>query len=1045
MAGREGCIDSVPYDCIYDDGPLGFEKNNNTDIVKKVEVQDPLEEVDIGNGDYPRPTYVNKMLPDDFKREMVEILKEYCDCFAWNYAEMPGLSRGLVEHQLPLKANVKPVKQPPRRFAPEVVQKIKEEIERLLKAKFIRTTRYVNWISNIVPVMKKNGKLRVCIDFRDLNSATPKDEYPMPIADMLIDSTAGHEILSFMDGYSGYNQIYIAEEDVSKTAFRCPGALGTFEWVVMPFGLKNAGATYQRAMNKIFHDFIGNFMEIYVDDVKKGIEIDKNKAKAILEAPPPANKKQLQAFLGKVNYLRRFISNLSGKTKVFAPLIKLKREEEFQWKTEHQEAFDNIKQYLTNPPIMTPPRHGAPLKLYVSASKVTIGGMLAQEDENGNERVIYYLSQVLNDVESRYSPIEKLCLALYFSCLKLKYYLIPRNVYVISKFDVLKYMLSSPIFHGRLGKWMLALTKFSLHFVPARAVKGQVLADFLVDHPCIDVDENLLSFVGLVPWKLYFDGSCHKGGVGIGILIISPSGEPSKFLFELNYSCSNNEAEYEALIMGLELLLERGVKNVEILGDSQLVVRQVSLEYRCVSENLRKYFNVATELLSKFDNIIVRHVPRELNQEANELAQIASRYKIKPSTLEKLVLSLEKLDPEDWRVPIVEYLKNPNLSVDKKLKYRAQSYVLISNVLFKKSVDGNLLTCLGEKEAYLALAEVHEGICGTHQSGEKMRWVMNRRRLYWPTIQRDCTKYARSCEECQKHGSLQHIPAGWALDLIGQIHPPSSKGHKFILAIPLREVTHNEIIDFIEEHIVHRFGIPQSITTDQGTMFIGKKVMEYAKSRDIKMLSSTPYYAQANGQVEAANKILIALIKKHIGRQPRNWHQTISQVLWAYRNSPRGSTGTTPYKLVYGHDAVLPIDINLQSIRVARQDEMPVVDYWNSLYDELNELDDERLRALERVIRQKEIMSKSYNRRVKAKTFAVGDLVWKTILPIERKSKTYGKWSPTWEGPYVVDKVYPGNAYKIIEIGSGKRIPSINGKYLKVYRPGIHEINIPHV
>ncbi|XP_025664494.1 uncharacterized protein [Arachis hypogaea] len=124
---------------------------------------------------------------------------------------------------------------------------------------------------------------------------------------------------------------------------------------------------------------------------------------------------------------------------------------------------------------------------------------------------------------------------------------------------------------------------------------------------------------------------------------------------------------------------------------------------------------------------------------------------------------------------------------------------------------------------------------------------------------------------------------------------------------------------------------------------------------------------------------------------------------------------------------------------------MPVVDYWNSLYDELNELDDERLRALERVIRQKEIMSKSYNRRVKAKTFAVGDLVWKTILPIERKSKTYGKWSPTWEGPYVVDKVYPRNAYKIIEIGSGRRIPSINGKYLKVYRPGIHEINIPHV
>ncbi|XP_016164478.1 uncharacterized protein LOC107606997 [Arachis ipaensis] len=172
-------------------------------------------------------------------------------------------------------------------------------------------------------------------------------------------------------------------------------------------------------------------------------------------------------------------------------------------------------------------------------------------------------------------------------------------------------------------------------------------------------------------------------------------------------------------------------------------------------------------------------------------------------------------------------------------------------------------------------------------------------------------------------------------------------------------------------------------------MFIGKKVIEYAKSKDIKMFSSTPYYAQANGQIEAVNKILISLIKKHIGRQPRNWHQTLSQVLSAYRNSPRGSTGTTPYKLVYSYDAVLPIDINLQSIRVARQDEIPLVDYWNSLYDELNELDNERLRALDRVIRQKEIVSKSYNRHVKAKMFAVGDLVWKTILPIEKSQKLW--------------------------------------------------------
>jgi hypothetical protein len=119
----------------------------------------------------------------------------------------------------------------------------------------------------MVPVVKKSGTLRVCIDFRDLNHATPKDEYHMLVAEMLVDSAVGFEYLSMLDGYSGYNQIYIAEDDVSKTAFRCPGALCCFEWIMILFGLKNAGACYQRAMNSMFHDFIGKFMQVYIDDI----------------------------------------------------------------------------------------------------------------------------------------------------------------------------------------------------------------------------------------------------------------------------------------------------------------------------------------------------------------------------------------------------------------------------------------------------------------------------------------------------------------------------------------------------------------------------------------------------------------------------------------------------------------------------------------------------------------------------------------------------------------------------------------------------------
>ena len=149
----------------------------------------------------------------------------------------------------------------------EVELKVKDEIKKLLKVCFIRPTRYAEWLSNIVPIMKKNGKLRICIDFRDLNLDTPKDVYVMHVANMLINISSRNELLSFMDGFSGYNQIFITKEDVSKTTFRCPGVIGIFEWLVMPFGLKNTGATYQRAMNAIFHDMIDHHMEVYIDDI----------------------------------------------------------------------------------------------------------------------------------------------------------------------------------------------------------------------------------------------------------------------------------------------------------------------------------------------------------------------------------------------------------------------------------------------------------------------------------------------------------------------------------------------------------------------------------------------------------------------------------------------------------------------------------------------------------------------------------------------------------------------------------------------------------
>lgn len=197
---------------------------------------------------------------------------------------------------------------------------------------------------------------------------------------------------------------------------------------------------------------------------------------------------------------------------------------------------------------------------------------------------------MLNDTETRYNDIEKLYLCLYFSCIKLKQYIKPIDVYVSSHFDIIKHVLSKPILHSRIGKWALALTNVSLTYVPLKEIKGQIVANFLVDHSMVSMPQN---FKELVPWKLYFDGSSHKDGSRIGGIIIYPSGILAEFKYKIEGVCTNNEAEYESLITRLELLLKLGARNVEIMGDSELVIKQVSKEYKCVKENLIMYFVIA--------------------------------------------------------------------------------------------------------------------------------------------------------------------------------------------------------------------------------------------------------------------------------------------------------------------------------------------------------------------------------------------------------------------------------------------------------------------
>jgi hypothetical protein len=205
----------------------------------------------------------------------------------------------------------------------------------------------------------------------------------------------------------------------------------------------------------------------------------------------------------------------------------------------------------------------------------------------------------------------------------------------------------------------------------------------------------------------------------------------------------------------------------------------------------------------------------------------------------------------------------------------------------------------------------------------------------------------------------------------------------------------------------------------------------------IKLLNSSPYYAQANDQAEASNKVLIKIIKKRIKDNPRRWHKKLSEALWAHRTSRHEATKVTPFELVYGQEVVLPVEIGLQSLRVTGHGSLSAKEYHELMMDMIYDVPESWFKALEEIEKEKIKIAKAYNKRVVEKSFQVRDLVWKMILPLGTRSDKFGKWSPSWEGPFRVIWVVPGNAYFVEDFEWHSLPKAFNGKYLKHYYPSM--------
>ncbi|XP_028242244.1 uncharacterized protein LOC114420585 [Glycine soja] len=1093
--------------------------------------QEETELVDLGFGSGKREVKIGTGITAPIREELIILLKDYQDIFAWSYQDMPGLSSDIVQHRLPLNPGCSPVKQKLRRMKPETSLKIKEEVKKQFDAGFLAVARYPEWVANIVPVPKKDGKVRMCVDYRDLNRASPKDNFPLPHIDILVDNTANFALCSFMDGFSGYNQIKMAPEDMEKTTFVT--LWGTFCYKVMSFGLKNAGATYQRAMVALFHDMMHQEIEVYVDDIiakskseeehlvnlrklferlkkyqlrlnpakctfgvksgkllgfivsQKGIEVDPEKVKAILEMPEPRTERQVRGFLGRLNYIARFISQL---TAICEPLFKLLRKNQTdRWNEDCQEAFGRIKKCLMNPPVLMPPVPGRPLILYMTILDESMGCMLGQHDESGKkERAVYYLSKKFTTCEMNYSLLERTCCALVWASHRLRQYMLSHTTWLISKMDPVKYIFEKPALTGRIARWQVLLSEFDIVYVTQKAIKGSALADYLAQQPLNDYqpmhpefpDEDIMALFeekldeDRDKWTVWFDGASNILGHGVGAVLISPDNQCVPFTARLGFDCTNNMAEYEACALAVQAAIDSDVKLLKVYGDSALVIHQLRGEWETRDPKLIPYKAYIKELAKTFDEISFHHVPREENQMADALATLASMFQLTPhGDLPYIEFQCrgkpahccqveEERDGKPWYYDIKQYVVSkeypPEIADNDKrtLRRLAASFFMSGGTLYKRNHDMTLLRCVDAKEANHMIEEVHEGSFGTHANGHAMARKILRAGYYWLTMESDCCVHVRKCHKCQAFADNVNAPphplnvmsapwpfSMWGIDVIGAIEPKASNGHRFILvaidyftkwveAASYTNVTRNVVVRFIKKEIICRYGLPRKIITDNGTNLNNKMMGEMCEEFKIQHHNSTPYRPKMNGAVEAANKNIKKIIQK-MTVSYKDWHEMLPFALHGYRTSVRTSTGATPFSLVYGMEAVLPFEVEVPSLRILAESGLKESEWAQTRYDQLNLIEGKRLTAMSHGRLYQQRMKSAFDKKVRLRKFHEGDLMLKKMSHAVKDHR--GKWAPNYEGPFVVKRAFSGGALVLTNM-DGEELPSpVNSDVVKQY------------
>jgi ribonuclease HI len=449
------------------------------------------------------------------------------DVFAWPVNDLCGVNRDVIEHSLNVDPVIRPRKQKLRKMSDDKAKGARNEVKRLLSAGVIREVTYTEWLVNTIMVKKANGKWRMCIDFIDLKKACTEDEFSLPRIDSLVDAVATSELMSLLDYYSGYHQIWMKKEDEPKTRFITPS--GTYCYLQMPEGLKNAGGSFSRMTAKVPYSQIGKNVLTYVDGIivrsmkqenriadlqetfanfrkaglklnpekcvfgvkkrkflgclvsTKGIEANPSKIEVILQMEPPKSRRGAQRLTGRLASLNRFISRSIERNLPFFEV--LKSVEVFQWGPAQQKAFEELKQYLIELTTLTPPLSGASLLLYVAASHAAVSATLVQEKQNDQAKKqvpVYFISEVFILSKKNYTEFEKVLYDVLMASRKLRHYFQMYHITIPSS-QPLKDIMKNREATGRVGKWAAELNKFTIDYVHRSLIQSQTLAYFIVD------------------------------------------------------------------------------------------------------------------------------------------------------------------------------------------------------------------------------------------------------------------------------------------------------------------------------------------------------------------------------------------------------------------------------------------------------------------------------------------------------------------------------------------------------------------------------------